>query len=732
VSQIDGYCVPLSGAMGKTLEFHVSADSSYEMTYVQLGVEGDKMTPMSDPVEFGARPQAVPPAPWESGCGWDAVFALTIPPEWTSGMYSARCVASDGTESHIVFVVKPPMVQPGRIAVLASTNTWNAYNDWGGRSKYTNPPAAILSFERPSTAATSPIDDGNPNHLTRAELWVTGWLVAAGYVIDVYTDSDFHAGIEGFSDYSAVILSTHPEYWSDQMLGELTAYLDAGGSLLYLGGNGIFERVELDVDNNRMIALNGDETLNRAFCYFRNLDPPRSEKEILGVSHRDDNYPEKASYAVLRADHRFFSGTQLADYDEIGVDGLNGGGASGWEMGTSAPGTAADGVILVSPLNGPEKDRGSAPPGTILLARGTNDGPQGRFGADMVTYRTAAGGQVFSVGSITFGGSLIIDLDLQAIVRNILDECLGKLDRPAEAVGFMHVIYGGNGTTPVDSGLPRVGDIYGVEPGGNLRWYLYNGHGEDDPSASGLGWDERSRNIIGIGWNGFRCIFTRGDGVLFGIGPGGELRWYQYNGAGEPDPAATGLGWDHNSGNVIDIGWNSFRFVCSKPWEGRFSTNNSAIYAVDRNGDLHWYRYLGDGESDPSGSGSGWHQNSGNIIGKGWSTGFHRMVAISDIILLVEDSGTLRWYRYNGNGESDPDAAGLGWHPNSGNIIGSGWNAFRHIFGGSDGAGGYVIYGVEDGGTLRWYRYSGSGQEDFLGTSAAWHPRSGNTVGQGW
>src|SRR5439155_1211902 len=51
--------------------------------------------------------------------------------------------------SYIVFVVKPTAVESGRLAVLASTNTWNAYNNWGWRSKYTTPPGATLSFERP-------------------------------------------------------------------------------------------------------------------------------------------------------------------------------------------------------------------------------------------------------------------------------------------------------------------------------------------------------------------------------------------------------------------------------------------------------------------------------------------------------------------------------------------------------------------------------------------------------
>lgn len=64
-------------------------------------------------------------------------------------------------------------------------------------------------------------------------------------------------------------------------------------------------------------------------------------------------------------------------------------------------------------------DRGSPPANLVVLARGTNPG----FGADMTCYDTAAGGRVFSVGSISFVGSMIGDPNLQQIVRNVLAEC---------------------------------------------------------------------------------------------------------------------------------------------------------------------------------------------------------------------------------------------------------------------------------------------------------------------
>ncbi|WP_305783612.1 tachylectin-related carbohydrate-binding protein [Symbioplanes lichenis] len=297
-------------------------------------------------------------------------------------------------------------------------------------------------------------------------------------------------------------------------------------------------------------------------------------------------------------------------------------------------------------------------------------------------------------------------------------------------VNFSILTYGGNGTTPVDSGLPLVGVIYGIKPQGPLLWYRYNGSG--GPQNSG-DWDPNSGNTIGIGWNQMLHLLARGDGVLLAVEPNGELRYYEYGGRGEHDPQATGIGWAPNSQNIIGIGWNGFRFLCAKPYEGRTNRpNNSAIYAVGQDGALHWYRYTGAGEADPQATGLGWHPNSSNVIGQGWSAGHRAMAAISDIILLVTDQGDLRWYRYRGTGESDPGATGLNWDANSGNVISSGWHRFGHIFGGGDGRGGYVIFAVDENLDLRWFRYTGHGESDPDGKSADWDPRSGTKIGNGW
>ena len=58
---------------------------------------------------------------------------------------------------------------------------------------------------------------------------------------------------------------------------------------------------------------------------------------------------------------------------------------------------------------------------------------------------------------------------------------------PTGPDNFAILTYGGNGTTPVDSGLPRVGEIYGIKPDGPLLWYRYNGSAARRARMTGTG-----------------------------------------------------------------------------------------------------------------------------------------------------------------------------------------------------------------------------------------------------
>jgi hypothetical protein len=441
-TMVEGYCWPLSVGPGDTIDFKVSVNpggapqkgpQTYRVRYLRLRRVVQPLQPsgyidvsahkeMDSAGPYAAEFQDAGPMVWETGCNWKSSFQLTIPDDgsWRSGLYAAEC-RPDGADPetgayYLVFVVKPPVGEQGKLAVLSNINTWNAYNCWGGSSKYCchegSPLPRCLSFERPNPATCPselqtrecPAVRPQTAHLTRAELWVLTWLEDQGYPFHLYSDHDLDRGIEGISNggwrYKALMLHTHPEYWTTGMYENLKNYVSGGGSLIYLGGNGIFEQVAYERGGKAMQVLQHASDADLATCnhelirkssQFRNLGRP--ERAILGVGFENVHGCVGAPYEVTAPQHRLLAHVVGST---IGTDGLYCP-ASGWEMDVCGAGT---------------------PSHTTILARGTNDSDY-PTGAEMV-FRQIDSNFVFSVGSLSFGGSLVVDNNLQQIVKNVL------------------------------------------------------------------------------------------------------------------------------------------------------------------------------------------------------------------------------------------------------------------------------------------------------------------------
>jgi hypothetical protein len=436
-------CWPMSVRPGQTFDLRVSSPAdTYDLTVLRYRAQpADQVDvnavvasnelasiAISGPLSGSAtvRPYELDPA---KGClDWPITTSLTVPEDWSSDIYVGHLVDKNGSETFVPLVVQPSPDSTARLALIANTNTWSAYNNFGGYNRYSVPSPGSWEFSnvRPHMGAFDPTrtDKGyhdTSKHLLRGELWILSWLRDNGYQVDVHTDLDLHAGIDELAKYRGLILSTHPEYWSLQMLDALESYLDAGGSLIYLGGNGIYDVVDI-ADDYTSITIEGQQGTGRTRL-FRHPIVGRPESAVLGIAfpwraspgHGDigNNYYERVSYQVVDPAHRFFSGTGATAGDTFGSQGWNTsagaaslfeGGASGWECDV--------------------RDENS--PAVELLAQGTNplmtDGVAIR--SEMVTYAHDGGGIVFSAGSISFGGSLLVDPMIQRIVRNVLDEVI--------------------------------------------------------------------------------------------------------------------------------------------------------------------------------------------------------------------------------------------------------------------------------------------------------------------
>ena len=78
-------------------------------------------------------------------------------------------------------------------------------------------------------------------HQLGADLHLIDWLEEKKILHDVLTDEILHQeGVDLLRPYRVILTGTHPEYWSLEMLDALQRYLEEGGRLMYMGGNGFY------------------------------------------------------------------------------------------------------------------------------------------------------------------------------------------------------------------------------------------------------------------------------------------------------------------------------------------------------------------------------------------------------------------------------------------------------------------------------------------------------------
>jgi hypothetical protein len=439
-----GYAWPKWCRGGDRVEFRVHAVEPYKLGLWRYGLHKEFFRNVGWYDDHGPRAvmQTLPDGPFEqTGVGWDNGHGvhrqfITAPPR--GGLYYFHAKAESGEFFSFPLVVAPAS-PAARVAVLASTNTWNAYNAFGGRSNYvlaagtTDTPVVNaksdlpryrlsdygewksaesfppLSFDRPEpynhvpegVECTDPVEGRQACHLAPAEWRLLGWVERLGVGYDLYADAQLHDGTLDLDAYRVLFLNTHPEYWSEPAYRRVKRWVfERGGRLMYLGGNGLNCAVEFLDGGRAMRCLNawpaGYESRFHAHV--------ESEANLLGVVFTDPGAMTVAPYEVVEPEHWAFAGTGLRRGELFGTKTLHaryGHGASGHETDKISP---------------------HSPPNVQLLARGLN--PDGG-GAHMVFFETSSGGAVFSAGSITFASALLCDEPCSRIAANVLRRFVG-------------------------------------------------------------------------------------------------------------------------------------------------------------------------------------------------------------------------------------------------------------------------------------------------------------------
>src|SRR3954452_20985184 len=147
---VTGYCWPQSVGPGEQVGLHLSSSGGrpVRVEVARIGARRDVVF-RSDPVE--ADEHETPSDASSNGCCWPVALTLDVDPTWRSGYYEVVLEIDVGEKvrrDHAFFVVRPR--PDARIVLALSTNTWHAYNDFGGPNLYTG--GTSVSMQRPMAA----------------------------------------------------------------------------------------------------------------------------------------------------------------------------------------------------------------------------------------------------------------------------------------------------------------------------------------------------------------------------------------------------------------------------------------------------------------------------------------------------------------------------------------------------------------------------------------------------
>jgi hypothetical protein len=293
-----GYSSRLAARPGERVGLHLAGTAP--RCDVEIARVGRERTVVHRIVNVPLAPHPVPEGAHVVGCGWPETLSFSVPGEWPSGYYEVLLRASDGAEARHMLVVKAPRPRARALLVLA-TNTYHAYNWWGGANTYAwvggpapaPPPAdltvaARLSAARPFAAGL--MKPASPDHriVTRTrrgfrerpsagevldevlaggqgwdcpagfvDKWehaFVAWAEEHGYALDYCTDADLETEADALGGYRLALFVGHSEYWSFGQRAAVERFVDGGGRVAIFSGNTCYWQCRWEDDGRTFVA----------------------------------------------------------------------------------------------------------------------------------------------------------------------------------------------------------------------------------------------------------------------------------------------------------------------------------------------------------------------------------------------------------------------------------------------------------------------------------------------
>jgi hypothetical protein len=319
---------------------------------------------------------------------------------WPEGHYLLRLDAARASR-YVPLTVRSAYAR-GRLLIVASAMTWQAYNKWGGGSLYDGDDGRFsdrslaVSFDRPYADGF-----GSGRFMTYDEPIVT-LAERAGLPLAWATDYDLANDPGLMKGATGIVIGGHAEYWTGAMRDAVTSEVAAGANLAIFGANTAYWRVRLagrqiglpgqpDRRDGRPRIIVGAKNAARdplaardpggATARFRDAPAPRPEEALTGM--RYDCFPAETSWTVVDPTWWGYAGADVR------------------------PGEKLDGVV------GPEADRvypvPTRPrPEEIVAYQVYSCGPSARTAHTGVYWAAASGAGVFTAGTMRWPCATVV------------------------------------------------------------------------------------------------------------------------------------------------------------------------------------------------------------------------------------------------------------------------------------------------------------------------------------
>ena len=433
-SGISGYAVPSSVDLGGEVSIAVStASTTYDIDVYRIGWYSGSLgrlvrsthglkgrsQGMWEPNTFGVI--GCPTCRYDARTGllelqWGVTYAFNVPASWISGDYVARLSTPAGDVSYAWFVVRDDHHSTDILAIMP-LNTYQAYNNWGGKSLYpTNsfgpPTMQVGQFSGAATQVSMERPYANwSGGGIRQDFETVEFLERDGYDVAYATSTDLDRDPYLLDGHRVILFVGHDEYWSRTMRDRVEAFRDTGTSLVFLGGNDVYWQVRYGRGRN-----GSDRSV--LICYrFASIDPvakadpsdatvhfsdaplDRPSTSLTGTIYTDPILQQPAAWVVApTAPAWLLAGTSLAPGRSIA--GLVGVECDSFDPAYPVPSS----LVIVS--DSPVVKTGGA-----------------RTHCNTVYYRAPSGAQVFSAGTWSWEDFIAgrkENQDVVTMTRNVL------------------------------------------------------------------------------------------------------------------------------------------------------------------------------------------------------------------------------------------------------------------------------------------------------------------------